>query len=185
MILSPEQPPTNDGKPKFSPEEEAEIIRKWYFDTSHTGRTGAEFKALREEVRKATALDFIKLRDDLDYKSLSNENPYVQEFMNGMTVFDLERIYEHRRDIGLSEEQFEKLLGIFGQYVQDAFRKSLADGEAMRHVYKEADKLFPAAEMQEHSDESLEAMKRESELQEQNLPHEPAKLSFFPKKKRQ
>src|SRR5258708_31857615 len=99
MTRSPEQPQTNDGKPKFSPKEEAEIVRKWYFDTSHAGRTGAEFNALREEVRKATILDFIKLRDDLDYKSLSDENPYVQEFMNDITVFDLERIYEHKKGI--------------------------------------------------------------------------------------
>src|SRR5260370_11082678 len=122
MAQSHEQPTINKEKRKITPEE-AEIIRKWYFDTSHAGRTGAEFKLLREEVRNATVLDFIKLRDDLDYKSLSNENPYVQEFMNDMTIFDLERIFEHRKDIGLSEEQFEKLLGIFGQYVQDAFRK--------------------------------------------------------------
>ena len=160
------------------------IIRKWYLDTSHEGRTGAEFKALREEVRKATVLDFIKLDNDLDYKSLTNENPYVREFMNDITVFDLERIYEHKKDIGLSEEQFEKLVTIFGQHVQDAFRNSIAEGDVMRQIYRETDNLFLPAEMQEHSDESLAAMKRETELQEQNLPHESVKLSFFPKRKR-
>jgi hypothetical protein len=183
MAQSPEQPPINSDKQKITPDE-AEVVRKWYFDTSHAGRTSAEFKALREEVRKATVLDFIKLRDDLDYKSLSHENLYVQEFMNDVTVFDLERIHEHRKDIGLSDQQFEKLLAIFEQDVQDAFHKSIADGEAVADLYKKADRHFSPGEIQEHSDESLAAMKREIELQEQNLPHEPVKLSFFPKKKR-
>jgi len=184
MTPSPEQPPTSSGNRRFTPEREAEITRKWYFDTSHEGRTGAEFAALREEVRKATVLDFEKLRDDLDYKNLTNENPYMQEFTNDITVFDLERIYEHRNGIGLSDEQFEKLLGIFDKEVRDAFRKSIADGEVVSDIHRKANKYFSPAELKEHSEETLAAMRRETELQEENLPHEPVKLSFFPKKKR-
>ncbi|SRR6266478_3069138 len=121
MALSPETTKGNSGKQEFTPEEEAEITAKWYFDTSFEGRTGAEFKALRDEVRKATTLDFVRRRKDRDYDSLIYENPYVVEFMKDMTVFDLESIYEHRKDLGLSEDQFRKLLTIFDSSVQDAF----------------------------------------------------------------
>jgi hypothetical protein len=183
MAQSPELPSINSDKRQITPEE-AEITRKWYFETSHEGRTGAEFNALREEVRQATVLDFEKLRDDLDYKNLTKENPYVQEFVSDMTVFDLERIYEHRQDVGLSGEQFETLLAIFDKDVQYAFRKAIADGEVVSDLYKKADKYFSPAELKEHSEESLTAMNRETELQQQNLPHEPAKFSFFPRKKR-
>jgi hypothetical protein len=182
MAESREQPSIGDNKGEVKPTE-AEITRKWYFDTSHEGRTGAEFNVLREEVRKASVLDFGKLHKDLDYKNLVNENPYVQEFVNDVAVFDLERIYEHRKDIGLSDQQFEKVLAIFGQHTQDAFRKSIADSEAVSRLYKLADKHFSPVEIKEHSDESLAAMNRETELQEQNIPHEPVNLSFFPKKK--
>jgi len=184
MARSSEQPPINDDDRKFTPEEKREITRKWYLDTSHEGRTGAEFKALREEVRKATILDFVRLRDDRDYEALSHENPSVQKFTNDLTVLDLQIIHGHREEIGLSEGQFEKLLAIFEQDVQNEFRKKIAHLQALKGIYKEAQKHFSPAEWKEHSDESLAAMKKETELQEQNVPHEPPKLSPFPKKKR-
>jgi hypothetical protein len=183
MARSPEQSPISGDKQKFTARERNEITRRWYDDTSHAARTGAEFKALREEVRKATVLDFVKLRNDRDYESLSNENPYVQEFMNDLTVLDLQVIHGHRDEIGLSDEQFEKLLAIFEPDVQSEFRRKTANLHALKGIYTEARKQFSLAELEEHSDESLSEMKRETELQEQNIPHEPTKLSPFPKKK--
>src|SRR5712692_10748789 len=98
MARSPEQPPKNSGTQKFTPQERAEITRKWYDDTSHAGRTGAEFKALREEVRKATILDFVRLRNDRDYETLSHENPHVHKFENDLTVLDLQIIHGRRQE---------------------------------------------------------------------------------------
>jgi len=184
MARSLEQPPINDDKQKFTSQERAEITRKWYDDTSHAGRAGAEFKALREEVRKATILDFVRLRNDRDYETLSYENPYVQRFTNDLTVLDLQMIHGHREEIGLSDEQFEKLLAIFELDVQREFRKKVANLQALTGIYKEAQKHFPPAEWKELSDENLSAMKKETELQEQNVPHEPVKLPFFPKRRR-
>jgi hypothetical protein len=184
MARSPEQPPINGGNQKFTPQEKTEITRKWYDDTSHAGRTGAEFKAIREEVRKATILDFVRLHDDRDYETLTYENPYVQRFTNDLTVLDLQMIHGHREEIGLSDEQFKKLLAIFEPDVQREFRKKVANLQALKGIYKEAQKHFPPAEWKELSDENLAAMKEETELQEQNIPHEPTKLSPFPKKKR-
>jgi len=53
----------------------------------------------------------------------------------------------------------------------------------MTRVFKDVDRHFSPAEVKEHSNETLAAMKKEIELQEQNKPHEPAKLRFFPKKR--
>ena len=184
MTPIPEQPPINGESPKFTPQERNEIARKWYDDTSHAGRTGAEFKALREEVRKASVLDFVKLRNDRDYETLSHENPYVQEFMNDLTVLDLQVIHGHRKEIGLSDEQFEKLVAIFEPGIQSEFRKKTANLQTLKGVYREAQNHFSPIEWTEHRDESLATMKKETELQELNVPHEPAKLSPFPKKNR-
>ncbi len=63
------------------------------------------------------------------------------------------------------------------------FHKEIAEGEAMTRVFKDVDRHFSPAEVKEHSNETLAAMKKEIELQEQNKPHEPAKLRFFPKKR--
>src|SRR5438552_4856309 len=109
--------PQPSGGHESSSADESKITAKWYFDTSHEGRTGAEFRAMREELRKATMLDFIKMRSDLDYRCLMHENPYLEEFTKDVTVFNLVRVYEARRDIGLSEEQLLKLLAVFDQDV--------------------------------------------------------------------
>src|SRR5437879_5185908 len=151
MARSSEQPPINDGNQEFTSQEKAEITRKWYDDTSHAGRTGAEFKALREELRKATTLDFVRLRDDRDYETLSHENPYVQTFENDLTVLDLQMIHGHREEIGLSDEQFEKLLAIFEPDIQIEFRKKIANLRTFREIVKEAQKPFSTAESMEHS----------------------------------
>src|SRR5437667_7043776 len=102
MAQSPEEPPINDNQSEFTPEQRNEIARKWYNETSHEGRTGAEFKALREEVLQSTVLDFVRYREDRDYEDLAHENPYVKEFLNDMTKFDLARIFDSRKEIGLS-----------------------------------------------------------------------------------
>jgi len=178
MARSPEQPPIND-KPKFTREQRNEIGRKWYDDTSFEGRTGAEFKALREEVQKATVLDFARYRDDRDYERLVHENPHAREFMDDTTKYDLVKIYDCRKEIGLSDEQFDKLLSVFDEGIQKRVRTFIADGRAAKAFYK----LFSPAELEEHSEEALAAMQNETELQERNIPHERVKLSLFPRKK--
>jgi len=178
MARSPEQPPIND-KLKFTPEQRNEIARKWYNDTSFEGRTGAEFEALREEVQKATVLDFARYRDDRDYERLVDENPHVREFMDETTKYDLVKIYDCRKEIGLSDEQYDKLLSVFDEHMQKSVRAFIADGRAAKALYK----LFSPAELKEHSEEALAAMQKETELQAQNIPHERVKLSLFPRSK--
>jgi hypothetical protein len=180
MARSPEQPPKDDADRKFNPEEEKEITRKWYKDTSFEGRTGAEFKALRKEVREATILDFTRYRDDQDYKNLTYENPHVREFMDKETKYILVKIFEERADIGLSDEQFNRLLARFDENVQDGVRQFIASTEAVGALFKR----FSPAELKEHSEEYLAAMQKEIELQERNVPHKRVKLPPpFPQKK--
>jgi hypothetical protein len=179
MARSPEKPPINDASLRSATPEEKEIARRWYDDTSHAGRTSAEFKVLREELRKTTVLDFVKYRGDRDYENLIDENPHVQEFRADTTKYDLLRIRERRKEIGLSDEQFNRLLSIFDEDIQKNVHTFIAQSGAVKTLYKR----FSPAKLKEHSDEVTAEMKREIELQEQNIPHERVKLSPFPRKK--
>src|SRR5690242_10148394 len=102
MPRSAEQPSTNNEKNDFTREEEREITSNWYGDTSFEDRTSAEFEALREELKKATVLDFTKFQQDGDYARLILENHLVDEFLTEETLRTLQRIHDGRRDIGLS-----------------------------------------------------------------------------------
>lgn len=181
MAPSPEIPPANSPKREFTPEEENEITGKWYADASFEGRTKAEFDAFRSEVRKATTLDFIKRRDDRDYSRLIYENPHVEGFLAEMTVTDLVMIYENKEVIGLSKEQFQRLLATFGEDVQEKFREGIAMGRLMKDLYGQ----FTSEELREHSDATFAAMIKEIELQETNTPHQEVTLpGLFPEKKK-
>jgi hypothetical protein len=178
MARSPEQPPIENNR-KFTPDQEDEITRKWYNDTSFEGRSGAEFKALREELRKTHVLDFRRYRGDRDYENLIDENPHVQQFRADMTKYDLLAIHDSRKEIGLSDEQFKKLLSIFDEDIQKSVHAFIAQSDAVKTLYKS----FSPAELKDHSDEVTAEMKREIELQEQNIPHERVRLRPFPRKK--
>jgi hypothetical protein len=180
MGQSKEKPQVNKDDEVHATEEEREITRKWYNDTSFEGRTKAEFDALREEVRRATSLDFNKLRADRDYSRLIYENPLFAQLLTDTALIDVEMIYEERDKIGLSEEQFQRLLVIFGPEVQNAFRKQIAEREIVAHLYGQ----FSADELKRHSDETTAIMKKEIELQERNVPHEMLKPSLFPTKRK-
>lgn len=180
-----EKPSTNIGKQEFTPEQEDEITRKWYGHTSFEGRTKAEFDALREEVRKATTVDFNRRRSDRDYRRLLHENPLVNDFLTHRTLSDLADIYEAKDAIGLSEEQFEKLLATFGPEIQEEFHKEHTRDEAWGEAIREAYKEFTPEEIREHLNEATATMKTEIELQEQNIPHQRKELpGVLPRKKK-
>lgn len=178
MGRSPEMPPADHRQDELDPDEEREITRKWYNDASFEGRTSNEFQALREELRKAETFDFLRYREDDDYRRLIHENRLLQDFIDEETLITLSSIYEHRDEIGLSEDQFEKLLRIFGDEVREKFHEEIETGEILKEMYRQ----FTPEEIEQHRKESLDTMKKEIDLQEQNIPHASLKPSLFPKK---
>lgn len=183
MSSSPEFPASDNDKREFTPKEEAEITRKWYFDTSFEGRTKAEFDALRREVLEATTLDFTKLRNDQDYGRLIYENPLVGDFLTKSTITELWIIYEERNALGLSDAQFQKLVKILGPTVQRNWDKEVANHKVLTEAIQAADEQFTPDEIREHRHETTGIMKKEIDLQAQNIPHEMAKPPLFPRKK--
>ncbi|MCL4538744.1 MAG: hypothetical protein M1378_03975 [Bacteroidetes bacterium] len=160
----------------MNPVEEREIAQKWYNDASFEGRTSNEFKALREELRKANTLDFTKYHNDGDYRRLIHENPLLQEFVGEETCITLWSIYGHRDEIGLSDAQFEKLLGILGEEVRNKFHEESEAGKTIKEMYRQ----FTPDEIARHRIELAGTLKKEIGLQKQNLPHTPPKISPFP-----
>jgi hypothetical protein len=179
MPRSPEQPSINKEKTDFTPEEEREITDKWYGDTSFEGRTSVEFQALREELKKATVLDFTKFNNDGDYARLIFENHLVDEFLTEETIQTLQLIYDERRVIGLSELQFQKLLRIFDSEVQKKFREEITEAQLLKGVFKQ----FSPDEMEENRRDRLAIMNNEIALQNKNIPHPKPRLPFPGKKK--
>lgn len=184
MAESQESPQTNSDKREFTPKEETEITAKWYGDTSFEGRTKAEFDALRQEVKKATILDFEKLRNDRDYSRLIYENPFVDDFLTQNTMTDLSVIHDDRDTIGLSESQFEKLVAALGPEVQAKWRGEIAKHRTMKEALQGMLKQFTPEEIRSHRTETTATMKKEIELQEKNIPHQMLKPALFPKKKK-
>jgi hypothetical protein len=183
MPSSPEIPPLNRDKPEFTPKEEAEITREWYFDTSFEGRTKAEFDALRQEVQKSTSLDLSRLRSDQDYSRLIYENPLVSDFLAKSTIADLWIIYEDRNVLGLSEEQFRKLVEVLGSDIQRKWNRELATHKVLKETIRAANEQFTPEELGEHRNETTGIMKKEIGLQAQNIPHEIVMPPLFPQKK--
>jgi hypothetical protein len=178
MLVSPEAQADN-SKQEFGPGEELKTTQKWYKDTSFEGRTKAEFSALREEIRASATLDFVKLQKDRDYSRLIHENPLVNEFLTEQTLNDLIMIYEDRAALGISDEQFQKLLAIFGTDIVTKFREEIETDDIIKQVYKG----FTPEELGRHSNETLATMRNEIELQEKNIPHPMLKPTLLPKKK--
>jgi hypothetical protein len=179
MPQSPEQPPIDKEQAQFTPEEERQITSAWYGDTSFEGRSSAEFKALRKELRKATILDFTKFQNDEDYARLIYENHLVDEFLTEETLRSLQLIYDERQSIGLSEEQFQKVLRIFDSGVQKKFREEIAEGGLIKGFYKQ----FSPEEMEENRSQHLAIMKKEIELQSKNISRPRPRLPFPSKEK--
>lgn len=178
-----ERPPglsqANNANENLDPDENRETIRKWYSDASFEGRTSSEFKVLREHVRKAKTLDFVKYQNDDDYRRLIHENPLLQEFVDEETCITLWAIYDRRQEIGLSEEQFGKLLLIFGDQVRQKFRQQIETGEVVHEAFRQ----FTPEQIAQHQKELLGTLKDEIALQEQDIRHTPTKFDPFPEKR--
>lgn len=179
MGRSPELPEINNGLEEPEDAEAREITRKWYNDASFEGRTSSEFNALREQLRKSNTLDFAKYRTDDDYRRLIHENPLLREFVDEEALITILNIYDHRDEIELSAQQFEKLLRIFGDSIREKFHEQLHTGEMIKDAYRQ----FPPEKIAKHQKELLATLKREIGLQEQNIPHSPLKPSPFPEKR--
>jgi hypothetical protein len=179
MPFSAEKAQPNNYQQEFSQEEEREITQKWYNHASFEGRTKLEFSALREKVRKSTTLDFVLLKKDQDYSRLIYENPFVADFLTDQTLTDLNVIYEDRADLGISDEQFEKLLTVFGKDVVTKFHEEITTGRIIKKAYRQ----FTPEELARHSNETFATMKKEIDLQEKDISHRMLRPPLLPRKK--
>lgn len=176
MARRPGYPELNNAKEDLGVDEEREITRKWYKDASFEKRTSSEFKALREELRKARVLDFEKYRNDNDYRRLIHENQFLQDFVENETLITLSTIHDRMEEIGLSEEQFRKLVSPFGKTLHKRLLEQIGAGKMVEELFRG----FTPKEMAQHEREQVETMKEEIGLQEKNIPHTPQKPSLFP-----
>jgi hypothetical protein len=183
MRTSPENPAPNETPSGFSPQEELEITKKWYADTSFEGRTKADFEALRSEVRHSTTLDFARRLRDRDYRRLIFENPYVNDFLTESTVTDLLLLYDKKADFGLSEEQFRKLVGALGPEILQKWDEETESEKALTKAMQEALGQFSPDERKQHQHEITALMKNEIDLQEKGIQHKMRRPSLLPRKK--
>ncbi len=132
---------------ELSKEEDTRLAHKWYFDSSRAGHTPEEYKALKQETSNALALDFKRYVKDADYKDLMElHNPLFAKILederHSADYAFIMKMYETRGKLGISDDQFKKVLELCDPDVQKSFNDSVFVDKLLRGAFK---KLTPEA----------------------------------------
>lgn len=133
---------------EFSEEEADELTRQWYgFGRSHEGRTQEEYEALKKEVVGLLTLDFRRYVKDADYREfMEKNNPLFEKILADEKKWGEERlihdIHATREKLGISEDQFKKILGLCDPEVQKSFKEQAMINKLLGGAFK---KLTPEA----------------------------------------
>lgn len=122
-------------------EANAALARQWYFDTSHAGHTREEYEALKQETSKSLTLDFQRYATDADYRDLmQRRNPFLErilddEWQSSRQSF-LEDIQEAKAKLGISDEQFRKILALCEPEVRKRFAENAQVSALLTSTFK-------------------------------------------------
>lgn len=113
---------------------------------------------------------------------MDNENPLMEQLQIKEEKLILMGIHDRMKEIGLTEEQFDKLAESFSPEAQEGFRKNQDVGRALRENFK----TFSDEEMRAHGNEQVSLMQKEIQAQKRDAPQSErgnTKIPIFPKKK--